>query len=79
MFARLTRWLVVSMFVFSVTGNVSADRVTIPELLDEGYKIVSSVGDSNGMNVLLMNRKTVYLCYLHRMQGNLHDFCRQVY
>ena len=76
-FTRLSRWLVICAFVFSVSGNASADRVTLTRLIASGYNIVGYSGDRYGMNVLLMKRDSVYHCYISNMDYS-KDGCRSV-
>ena len=64
MSTRLSRWSAVCFFVlFCISGNVTANSSTVPELLAEGYKYVDNAGMGNGIVIaFFQKRSNFYIC-----------------
>ena len=67
MFSPLSRWLVVCSVLFCISGNTSANAVSVSDLIGNGYRIVSSssAGGALKMNLLLQKRDKLFVCYIH--------------
>ena len=76
MFAQLSRWLAVFFFVFSVSGNASADKVIVSELVTAGYKIVGTSTAGTGgankfrINVLYQKQDSLFICYIDKRNSS---------
>ena len=72
MFSLLSRWLVVCSVLFCISGNVSANAVSVYTLIDSGYKIVGTagVGDSSmRIKALYQKRDSLFVCVLNHVSS----------